>query len=65
MKKIFRILKNALCILISALFAVVAIMTVFGAKGYSVASQGLQAELKPSVAAARIKLLIRAEKCCL
>lgn len=45
MKKIFRILKNALCILICVLFAVVAVMTLFGAKGYSVSSDSMAPKL--------------------
>lgn len=45
MKKIFRILKNALCILICALFVLVAVMTAMGAKGYSVASDSMSPRL--------------------
>lgn len=45
MKKIFRILRNALCILICALFALVAVMVAFGAKGYSVASDSMAPKL--------------------
>lgn len=45
MKKIFRILKNALIILICLLFVLVAAMTVSGAKGYSVASDSMAPEL--------------------
>lgn len=44
MKKIFRILKNFLCIIICVLFALVAIMTLSGAKGYSVASDSMAPE---------------------
>ena len=44
MKKIFRILRNFLCIIICALFALVAVMTISGAKGYSVASNSMSPE---------------------
>ncbi len=46
MKKIFRILRNALCILICALFVLVVVMTVSGAKGYSVASDSMSPEFR-------------------
>lgn len=46
MKKIFRIFKNALCILICLLFALVVVMTVSGAKGYSVASDSMSPEFR-------------------
>lgn len=46
MKKIFRILKNALSILISLLFALVVVMSVIGAKGYSVASDSMAPEFR-------------------
>lgn len=44
MKKIFRILRNALYVVISAMFLLIVIMTISGAKGYSVASDSMSPE---------------------
>ena len=46
MKKIFRILRNALCIIICVLFSLVVVMTISGAKGYSVASDSMSPEFR-------------------
>lgn len=45
MKKILIILKNAFCVLIAGLFLLIAVVTVCGAKGYSVASNSMNPKL--------------------
>lgn len=45
MDKILRILRNAFCVFIAGLFLLVSVVTLCGAKGYSVASDSMSPEL--------------------
>ncbi len=45
MNKVFRILRNAFCVLVAGLFLLIAFVTVSGAKGYSVASNSMSPKL--------------------
>ncbi|MBQ7956469.1 MAG: signal peptidase I [Clostridia bacterium] len=45
MDKVLRILRNAFCIIVAGLFVLIAVVTVCGAKGYSVASDSMNPEL--------------------
>lgn len=45
MGKILRVIRNAFCILVAGLFLLVAVVTVCGAKGYSVASDSMNPQL--------------------
>lgn len=45
MNKIFRVLRNAFCVFVCALFALIIVVTACGAKGYSVASNSMSPSL--------------------
>lgn len=45
MDKVLRILRNVLCVIVAGLFLLIAVVTIFGAKGYSVASNSMSPKL--------------------
>ena len=45
MDKVLRILRNAFCIIVAGLFLFIAVMTICGAKGYSIASNSMNPNL--------------------
>ena len=45
MDKILRIIKNAFCVIVAGLFLFIAVVTICGAKGYSIASNSMNPNL--------------------
>ena len=45
MDKVLRILRNAFCIIVAGLFLFIAVVTICGAKGYSIASNSMNPKL--------------------